>query len=104
MADVNLIIAQLNIIGAAQYKGSPSSRKTFAEESFDRLKGTASQVATILTQNPALNADQRENIGTMFTAMKKAVDVYCPKTAGTDDVLRAFNKASTEWNLLVNGH
>jgi hypothetical protein len=103
MADVNLIIAQLNIIGAAQYKGSPSSRKTFAEESFDRLKSTAGQVATILTQNPNPNGDQQENIGESFKAMKKGVESYCPKTPGTDDVLRAFNKASTEWDLLVKG-
>jgi hypothetical protein len=104
MADVNLIIAQLNIIGAAQYKGSPSSRKTFAEESFDRLKSSAGQVAIILTQNPNPTPDQQENITAQFATIKTGVDAYCPKTPGTDDVLRAFNKASTEWNLLVSGH
>ena len=90
-------------IAGAVYKGQPSSRKSLHQIAFERLKGSAQQVAAILTQNPNPNRDAQENIGSQFTAMKKDVDAYCKKTDGTDDILRAFNKASVEWGLLVSG-
>ncbi len=103
MGNVNTIIAQLNIIAAARYKsvhgGPASSRKTLHEQAFDKVKGSAQQVSSILGQNPNPNRDQKENITAQFNSMKKNVDVYCPKTAGTDNVLRAFNKAFAEWEL-----
>jgi dihydroorotate dehydrogenase len=68
---------------------------------FESLQGSAEQVVAILEQNPTPNGDQQENITAQFRAMKKNVNIYCPKTAGTDDVLRAFNKALTEWEELV---
>lgn len=103
MANVKLIISSLNVIRNATYKGHPSSRKSLHQLAFERLQGSAEQVAAILTQNPNPNRDAQENIGSQFTAMKKDVDGYCMKTGGTDDVLRAYNKASVEWGLLVSG-
>lgn len=103
MANATVIINSLNTIVNAAYMGRPSSRKSLHELAFERLQGSAEQVAAILTQNPNPNCDAQENIASQFAAMKKDVDAYCAKTAGTDDVLRAFNKASSEWELLVRG-
>jgi hypothetical protein len=93
MANIQLIINSLKTIAAQPYHGTVSSRKT--------LQGSAKQVAAILTQNPNPNRDQRENLMNQFSAMKKDVNSYCPSTAGTEPILSAFNKASTEWELYV---
>jgi hypothetical protein len=68
---------------------------------FEGLQGSAGQVAAILTQNPRPNRDQQENVDGQFANIKKNVNVYCPKTDNTREVLLAFNNASTEWTLLV---
>ncbi|MBK6973021.1 MAG: hypothetical protein IPH26_08740 [Sterolibacteriaceae bacterium] len=101
MPDVKKIVKSLNDIGKATYKGSASSRPTLHQQNFDRLQASAKQVAAILSVNPNPNRDSRENIDSQFAAMKKSVDVYCTKTAGTEDVLSAWNKAYAEWQLFV---
>jgi hypothetical protein len=101
MANIQLIINSLKTIAAQPYHGTVSSRKTLHHVAFDRLQGSAKQVAAILTQNPNPNRDQRENLMNQISAMKKDVNSYCPSTAGTEPILSAFNKASTEWELYV---
>ncbi|MDM0109791.1 hypothetical protein QTH97_33080 [Variovorax sp. J22R24] len=103
MADVGLIINSLNIIANAQYQGRAQSRKSLHQIAFERLQGSAQQVAAILTQNPAPNADTRENLQSQFDAMQKDVNSYCTNTDGTHDIVRAFNNASVEWELLASG-
>ena len=104
MADVNLIISSLDFIAKAPYIGAPSSRKTLHETNFDGLRGTARQVAAILSQNAALSSSSRENIQSQFESMDKAMKSYCAATAaGKESLLSAFNNASVEWQLLVNG-
>jgi len=104
MADINLIINSLHTIATAAYQkvheGPPSSRKTGHEVAFDQLKGAAEQLEAIFRANAAPSRDSQENIAAQFVSMKKNVDVYCAKTGATDAVLRAFNKASTEWEAL----
>ena len=106
MADINLIINSLHTIATAAYQkvheGPPSSRKTGHEVAFDQLKGAAEQLEAIFRANAAPSRDSQENIAAQFVSMKKNVDVYCAKTGATDAVLRAFNKASTEWEALRN--
>ena len=104
MADTTKIVNALNVIANATYQGQPSSRPSLHQQNFERLRGSAEQVAAILTANPNPNRDQQENINSQFDAMKKAVDAYCTKTAGTENVLLAWNRASTEWQSLVSGH
>jgi len=107
MPGVQDIIANLNIIVNAPYKsvhGGPApSRKTGHQLAFEALQGQAGQVAAILTQNPNPNRDQQENITAQFATMKKNVQVYCVKTDDTRDVLKAFNNAETDWQVLVGG-
>ena len=103
MADVNLIINSMNIIANAQYQGRAQSRKSIHEIAFDRLQGSAQQIAAILTQNPAPNADTRENLQALFDGMQNDVSGYCTKTDNTTDIVRAFSKAGAEWELLVAG-
>jgi len=105
MADVNLIIRSLDTIATATYlsvtgQPSTSSRKTARELAFDGLTGSAEQLKNIFMQNPKPNSDQRENIAAQFATMKAAVDNYCVKGSGTESVLKAFNDASTEWEVL----
>lgn len=104
MADINKIINAMNLIGGASYKGRATSRTTLHRENFDRLQGSARQVAVVLMANPAPGPDTLENLKAQFNAMKKAVDGYCTNTAGTEDVLSAWNKAWSEWQLLLSGH
>jgi hypothetical protein len=101
MAKVKNVIEQLNVIANAAYMGPASARPTYHKKGFDRLQGSASQVADILTQNPNPNDDQQENITAQFDTMDKAVELYCKNTRGTKDVRKAFDKASKEWNKLV---
>jgi hypothetical protein len=107
MPGVQDIIANLTIIAQAQYKsvhgGPPSSRKTGHQLAFEALQGQSGQVAAILTQNPNPNRDQRENITAQFETMKKNIGVYCVKTDDTRDVLKAFNNAETDWQILISG-
>ncbi|AFL89204.1 hypothetical protein Terro_2972 [Terriglobus roseus DSM 18391] len=104
MPGVNDIINDLTSISGAQYvkvnAGPPSSRKTGHQLAFEALQGQAGQVAAILRQNPVPNRDQKENINAQFLAMKKNVGLYCVKTDNTRDVLKAFNNAETEWQVL----
>src|SRR5215207_8741917 len=105
MADVQLIIDSMNTITHANYVsvkgGPPSSRPTGHQVAFQSLQGAANQIVLSLNRNRAPNRDQRENIGTYFDSLKKNVNVYCVKTAGTNDVLKAYNDGSTEWQVLV---
>lgn len=91
MANIQLIIDNLQIIVDAGYKGKASSRKTMHELAFDKLQGSAEQIVSILTQNPNPNRDTTENLQTQFDAMQKNIKAYCSNTAETEDVLRAFN-------------
>lgn len=106
MGDVKKIINALTDIGKATYQKvhdgkPPSSRKTGHQLAFESLQGSAGQVAAILKQNPKPGRDQRENIGSQFAAMDKNLKVYATKTTSRDVIL-AFNRASTEWMVLVN--
>jgi hypothetical protein len=104
MADINLIIANLNIIASAQYMGPQTARPTLQQQSFDRLQGSAAQVAAILTQNPNPNPDQQGNITAQFAAMEKAVTAYSQaQFANSRAIVSAFSYASTEWQKLVDG-
>jgi len=103
MADVNLIINSMNTIANAQYQGRPQSRKSLHEIAFDRMRGSAQQISAILTQNPAPNPDTLENLQTLFDGMQNDVSGYCTKTDNTTDIVRAFSKASAEWQLLAVG-
>lgn len=105
MADVDRIINSLRTITTETYHSvhegqPPSSRKTGHQLEFEKLQGTAAQLAAIFTANRAPNRDSRENIAAQFDAMKKSVDIYCVKTTGTRPVLTAFNDAFTEWQVL----
>jgi len=107
MADIDLIINSLHTIATAPYisvkGGPPSSRKTGHQLAFEALQGSAGQVEQILRANRNPSRDSQENITAQFDTIKKNVGAYCPKTEGTDDVLRAFNKASSEWELFCSG-
>ncbi|MGA7780544.1 MAG: hypothetical protein WCA85_22970 [Paraburkholderia sp.] len=103
MANVQIIIDALRDIASENYMGHPSSRKSMHELAFDRLQASATQVADILDQNRVPNNDMKENIQAQFESMKKNVDSYCLKTAGTEPVLIAFSKAQAEWDALMKG-
>lgn len=105
MANVQLIITSLNTIANARFVGPPvGAQPTLRHKAFDRFQNSARQVATILTQNPNPGPDGRTNITAQFAKMQEGVRTYCSQAAGTEDVLRAFNKASSEWQLLAAGH
>jgi hypothetical protein len=103
MADVQKIIRSLTTIATAQYAGQVGARPTLHQQAFNRLQGSARQVAAILTQNPAPGRDQIENLKSQFAAMQTMVNDYCAQTAGTEAVLKAFHEASVEWALLQAG-
>lgn len=103
VADIQLIISSLRTIANAVYQGPASSRKTLAHEAFDRLQGSAKQVADILTQNPQPTSDQKENLQAQFNTMQSNVEAYVPKRTGVEDIISAWNKAKFEWDLLVAG-
>jgi hypothetical protein len=103
MANVQRIIDSLRSIAAENYMGRATSRKSLHEIAFDRLQGSATQVADILAQNRNPNSDTRENIQMLFDSMKKNIDTYCLKTAGTEPILSSFSKAQSEWEALVKG-
>jgi hypothetical protein len=62
MADSSKIINALNVIAGASYKGRDSSRTTLHRNNFDRLQGSARQVAVILAANPYPRPDTVENL------------------------------------------
>jgi hypothetical protein len=103
MADIQLIINSLTTISNAVYQGAPSSRQTLAETAFNRLKGSAQQVATILQQNQNPNNDMIENLEAQFTSMGNDVGTYITKRQGVENILLAWNKAKYEWDLLKQG-
>lgn len=103
MADAQKIIDSLNVIVKAKYKGSPSSRPTLKEQAFNRLQGSAEQVAAVLTQNRNPTADQKENISAQFGTMEKNLESYCADLDGTQDVFAAFQRANSEWEKLISG-
>jgi hypothetical protein len=90
----------LTTISNAACQGAPSSRQNLAETAFNRLKGSAQQVATILQQNPILTHDQIENMETQFTSMAKDMGTYTTKRQGIENILLAWNKAKFEWDLI----
>ena len=100
MADIQLIIQNLKTISNTDWPGRPQSRKSGAQRSFEELTGSAGQVANILEQNPNPSADSIENKSGQFGAMKNCVN-YLGKTDGTERVLAAWSRASTEWENLV---
>ena len=103
MADVQKIINSLRVIAAAPYQGRVQSRKSLHQINFEKLQGAADTVANILEQNNPPSGDTIENLAAQFDSMKSEVEGYCSKTEGAEDVLRAFNKASSEWDLLMRG-
>jgi hypothetical protein len=94
----------MNTIANAQFAGRPGAQPTLQQQSFARLQGSAKQIAQILAQNPRPSADIKENVSAQFAAMQKNVSAYCSNIAGTEAVLKAFNDASVEWQLLRAGH
>ncbi|MGH9328329.1 MAG: hypothetical protein ACRD2B_16800 [Terriglobia bacterium] len=100
MADVPKIIKNLRYIQNANYNGPVTAQPTFHRTNFDRLQGSAQQVADILSQNPNPNRDQKENLRAQFQAIGKAAELYCGEDMGKIDILKAFQAASGEWELL----
>jgi ABC-type transporter Mla subunit MlaD len=103
MANIQTIINSLRVIAAAPYQGRAQSRKSLHQINFEKLQGAASTVANILEQNNPPSGDTIENLAAQFDSMKAEVEGYCSKTEGAEDVLRAFSKASAEWDLVMRG-
>jgi hypothetical protein len=103
MSDIQKIIRSMNTIASVQFAGRPGAQPTLQQQAFARLQGSARQVSQILTQNPNPSRDIKENLSAQFASMQKNVTAYCSQTAGTEAVLKAFNDASVEWQLVQAG-
>jgi hypothetical protein len=73
---------------------------TLHETNFNRLHGVANSALHLFQQNANPNPHSADQY---FQEMEKQVKGYCEKTPGTEPVLKNFNLAKTEWQLVKQG-